>query len=313
MLPPTTGKIWILDSAYELYGHAYFGSSFPSSGNSFNGLMMGAYIPDTTSPTIMSVSPSSPITLSTQGTTASQTFSASYTDNVAVASATITLDGTDVSSVWGVSTSGFSYSPALPIGSHTLVLTVKDIADSQGQQRTSTQTWTVNVRDIGVPVISNISPTSSSLTLYTRGRSATQTFAALYSDNLAITSAIVTLDGKSVTSTWGVSTSGFSFSASLAVGSHTIILTVSDAAGNKATQTWSVTEVKDTKAPTISVIADQKITYGTGITVVITDSQSGVNWDSLKVSMDNKDITASAKTLTGFTIPSTLLTKEHTL
>ena len=158
LTPPSIGSYWIEYTPLDLQGHTYFGSSFTAKpGDVWWGRWMGDYIPDNEAPTIMSVTPSSSlITLYPQGSTASQTFSAAYIDNVAIDSATIFLDGDDVSSTWGVGTSGFSYTVTLPIGSHTIELTVKDIVDSLGEQRTTVQTWIINVEDVFVPTISGI-------------------------------------------------------------------------------------------------------------------------------------------------------------
>ena len=56
-----------------------------------------------------------------------------------------------------------------------------------------------------------------------------------------------------------------------------------NAAGHTASQTWIVTVIKDTTAPTISGLADQEIAYGSTVTVSIADDQSGINWNSLSL------------------------------
>jgi hypothetical protein len=160
--------------------------------------------------------------------------------------------------------------------------------------------------------ITGISP-SSPLILYTRGTSATQTFAASYENHGLITSAILAIDSDTPLN---LDPASFSSPLTLAVGSHTITLTVRGAAGNEATQTWNVNVIQDTTAPSITGIKyDIKITNGSSVAVCLSDTQSGVKWDSLKVYIDNKDMTAKiTMNANGFTIPSNLLSKgEHSV
>ncbi|TFG57275.1 MAG: DUF1080 domain-containing protein [Methanomassiliicoccus sp.] len=44
--PTSVGSSWIRDTNAGLQGHAYYASNFPAPGGSFNGLIMGAYIPE---------------------------------------------------------------------------------------------------------------------------------------------------------------------------------------------------------------------------------------------------------------------------
>jgi hypothetical protein len=160
--------------------------------------------------------------------------------------------------------------------------------------------------------ITGITP-SSLLVLYTRGTAAFQTFAASYANHGLVTSAILTVDENSPLT---LKKSGFAETLSLALGDHVVILTIRGADGNEATQTWHVTVVQDTAAPTISSLANNiKHTSSSPIIVCITDSLSGVNWDSLIVSLDNKDITSSiVVTDNDFTIPAGKLKKgDHTI
>jgi hypothetical protein len=181
---------------------------------------------------------------------------------------------------------------------------------------TSSLTWNWVKNDVQAPTISNIVPASASSTVYTKGTTYTQAFGASYADNIAVTSVKITLDGVDVTSAWKASLTGFSNSTSLSVASHTVVLTVSDAAGNKATQTWTVNVKKDTTAPTISgYVNNQRIRSGATITITITDTQSGVNMSTLKVLIDNVDVTSKVtKNSKGFVIPASLLVRgTHTI
>ena len=181
---------------------------------------------------------------------------------------------------------------------------------------TSTLTWNWVKSDAQAPTISNTVPASASSTVYTKGTTYTQTFSAMYTDNIAVTSVKITLDGTDVTSAWKASLTGFSNSTALSVNSHTVVLTVSDAAGNQATQTWTVNVKKDTTAPTISgYVNNQRLRLGATITITITDTQSGVNMNTLKVLIDNVDVTSKVtKNSKGFVIPaSQLIRGTHTI
>ena len=205
-LTPTTGTNWIAYTDAGITGHAFFGAGFPAPGGSFYGLAMGDYI----APPIVDVLPSSPLTLYTQGTEATQTFEAAY--------------------------NGFVESAALAV-------------------------------DMDEPLI---------------------------------------FEGAS----------SFSGSISIPLGTHTVTLTISDAAGNEAAQVWEVTVIQDKTAPAVSGILDkQKIASGSPVAVSISDDQSGVDWDSLTVYLDNKDVTQKITiTENGFIIPAGILIKgEHSI
>jgi hypothetical protein len=173
------------------------------------------------------------------------------------------------------------------------------------------------VQDAEKPAISGVTP-ASPLEILTKESSATQTFAASCSDNVGVTSAVVTMDGVDVSSTWGVSTSGFSHDATLSAGQHTIILTVKDAAGNEAQQTWSVTIVVDAIKPTISDSLDigkKQLKEVSSVGASYSDELSGIDTSSVKVFIDGQDVTSGASiTSTGFTYPVSNIPKgAHTM
>jgi hypothetical protein len=160
--------------------------------------------------------------------------------------------------------------------------------------------------------INDISP-SSPLILYTRGNEVTQVFAATYENHGLVASATLTVDADAPLA---LDTTHFSRTLSLTTGSHTIILTIRDEAGNTATQTWFVTVIQDTKAPILAGIDKKmKIISGNPIPVSITDDLSGVDWDSLKVTINRLDVTDSMiMTADGFIIPGSMFNKgDYTL
>jgi hypothetical protein len=77
-----------------------------------------------------------------------------------------------------------------------------------------------------------------------------------------------------------------------------------------------VTVIQDTAAPILAGI-DKKMknTSGNPIPVSVTDDLSGVDWDSLKVTINRLDVTDSMiLTADGFIIPGSLFSKgDYTL
>jgi hypothetical protein len=95
------------------------------------------------------------------------------------------------------------------------------------------------------PSITVIRPTNGSSTT-----SGNVTISASYSDNVAVdpTSVVLKVDGSSVTSGATITASGVSYNATLAVGSHSVELTVNDTSGNPQTAIWAFTVQQPTKS-----------------------------------------------------------------
>ena len=160
--------------------------------------------------------------------------------------------------------------------------------------------------------ITNISPVAA-LVLYTQGTAVTQTFAASYENYGFVTSATLAVDADEPLT---LDCSRFFESVALSLGTHTITLAIKDAASNETTHTWQVTVIQDKTAPVLAgIVQNQKIVSGSPVTVSIMDNLSGVNWGSLKVYLDNKDVTAKIlMTVNGFTLPSSILGKvDHAI
>ena len=160
--------------------------------------------------------------------------------------------------------------------------------------------------------ITDVSP-ASPLVLYTRSTSINQAFAASYVNHGLVSYASLAVDADTPMS---LDLSSFSETLALALGEHTVTLTIMDAAGNEATQTWLVTVIQDLAAPALSgIVQYQKLAVGSPIAISISDNQSGVDWDSLQVILDKKAIAAQiTMTEDGFTIPASLLKKgDHSI
>ncbi len=156
----------------------------------------------------------------------------------AVSGATFSIDGglalTPVIS--GTSPSyQLSYAAnGLKDGSHTVILTIPNIYDPANPFITSTPftaAWSFTVK--APPAITKVSPT------YTVTKN-TPALSAYATDNTGLSSATFALDGTSINGLidtyYGRLTA--TPSSPLADGNHTVVLTVSDAAGNQATSQW---------------------------------------------------------------------------
>lgn len=185
---------------------------------------------DVTPPTISITSPAS-------GATVSGTISVTVnaTDNRAVSSVTLSVDGTTV----GNSTSSpftISWNSANVInGTHTLTVTAKDAA---GNSASASRQVTVNIisnTDITNPTVTITSPANGASV------SGTVSITANASDNISVSSVKFSVDGVVVGSD---NSSPYSFSlntSSVAAGIHTVTASAYDAAGNNSTQSIQVT------------------------------------------------------------------------
>ncbi|MEN6459328.1 MAG: hypothetical protein ABFC63_10400 [Thermoguttaceae bacterium] len=202
-------------------------------------------------------------------------------DSDGVASATVTVDGSSVSKVYGpyTATSGVNYSASfgtLSAGSHAYVITAKDKAGN-----TSTYSGTI-------VVAANAGPTISSVVV--SPAKGTMSWNALDSDGVA--SASVTVDGSSVSKVYGpyTATSGVNYSASfgtLSAGSHTYVITAKDTLGNTSTSTgtFTVASAATNAGPTIS-------------SVVVSPARGIVSWNAL----DSNGVASASVTVDGSSV-----------
>ena len=188
--------------------------------------------PDTTAPIISSITPANGSTLSSS----TLTISASYYDNIAVDTISITLniDGIVVTPT-SLTGTRVEYYGTFTEGAYMVSLTVRD---TSGNVATATWSFIISLpkQDITKPVISAIAPSNGS-TITEKS----VTISAQYSDNVAVNlgSVMLKVDGNDVTSSSTVTATSISYSATLEEGNHSINLAVSDTSGNTATATWS--------------------------------------------------------------------------
>ncbi|HCI45360.1 MAG TPA: hypothetical protein DE315_07530 [Candidatus Omnitrophica bacterium] len=307
----TTFETFVLDALGD-GGHTITVETADLAGNS--AVQTSGFTTDTTAPVISNLTPANMSTITANVPTVSAAFADSGS-GIDVSSAQILVDSVNVTPHATVTEAGFSYTPTVPLnnGYHTVAVTIADVADNIAQAACS---FNVLI-DVLPPTVFNITPANGSLLA-----TATPTLSAAFADNLtgvAPLSAHILLDGVEVTGQSNVAASGFSFvPAALNDGAHTLSISVRDNQGNQAQA--SVNFTTDTTAPVISNLtpADgSTVTVNTpAISADFADSLSGINTSSVRVLLDNTDVTAQAViTASGFelTPASPLATGNHTV
>lgn len=229
---------------------------------------------DTTLPVIAGVTPTDGSTV----TDATPTIGADYSDNVGidVAVVSLKLDGSAVSATAGATSVAFTPTVALSDGSHAVSLTVKDAAGNAATKNWTFIVNTVPAADTTKPAFGNASPADGSTVETNKPE-----IAITYSDNVGVvaSSVTLTLDGTRVTSGVTTTANGLSFtpSTALANGSHAVVVSVADAAGNTATESWSFTvTLPDTESPKIVSLvapaAGSKVKGTIAISAIVTDN-----------------------------------------
>ncbi|MEM1573823.1 MAG: NosD domain-containing protein [Candidatus Methanomethylicaceae archaeon] len=200
---------------------------------------------DTSAPIIYSISP----TPGSVVTTLTPIISANYSDPNGIQSVKILINGSDVTSLSTVTTSGITYIPTALMNDsyYTVFLFVNDTLNN-----CAIIEWTffVAIPDTVPPTIFSLSPSDGS-TITTK----MPTISASFSDNVAIdtTSVIIKVDGVDVTANSIITQTGFSYTPPVALseGSHTVYVFVKDTSNNQATKTWSFTISIPTPPPVL--------------------------------------------------------------
>jgi hypothetical protein len=185
--------------------------------------------------------PSVSITSPTNGSTVSGTVNilVSASDNVAVSSVSLTVDGTIIGTS---STAPYSFSWTTSSGSHTLVATAKDAAGNSASNTITISQNTVT-SDITPPSVSIVSPANGSSV------SGTVNVSVGASDNVGVKSVSLNVDGTLI-STLSSSPYNFSWNTSnIADGTHSLTATATDAAGNS--NSFSISVSKNTVVTTL--------------------------------------------------------------
>jgi subtilase family serine protease/prenyltransferase beta subunit/formylmethanofuran dehydrogenase subunit C len=196
-------------------------------------------------------------------------------------------------------------STSLSIGQYPVLLRLRKDTGISTLAGTS-----VSIVDTVLPVIANLSPAHNSLI-----NDATLEISAALTDNFSginADSITLSVDGSPVAHSYS-STSGivsFTPTTVLTDDPHTVVLTVTDNAGNSATSNWSFTV--DATPPTITNLSppDNSTVNDANsiISAIVIDNESGIA--STAMTVDGNSVTANYVTTTGLLsyTPQTLLT-----
>ena len=199
---------------------------------------------DRTKPVVSIVSPSSGNTVS--GTVSIQV---SATDNVAVTQVSVNVDG---SLLANSSTAPYNFvwnTSAVAAGTHTITATARDAAGNSSSVSTQVGINAAPSGDVTAPVVSITSPAGGSSV----AAGATVSVGVSASDNVGVSSVGFSVDGT-LKSTLAAAPYNFSWNtAGVASGTHTLMATAKDAAGNTSYASILVT-VNTTVLSTPSIL-----------------------------------------------------------
>lgn len=155
------------------------------------------------------------------------------TSGINASSARIFVNGTSVTNLANVSQSGITYVPSALLlldGTTTATFVVSDLA---GNTASETVVWTIDT--VAPPVPNSTTTNGTSIT------AGPYVFNASYSGIGPLPGSVtITLDGTNVTSGAAITATGLQYNATFAAGSHTIVVSVKDAAGNTASSSWII-------------------------------------------------------------------------
>ena len=205
----------------------------------------------------------------------------------------VLLDGAEVAPFGTLVDGRFAYQPTadLAFGRHTISVAVSD----RSGNAMSPESWSFDVIDATPPVLSDVRPDDNSAGGdRTPGISVAVTDAGTGPDAATLS---LTVDGVDVTSHAAFSGGRLTYvpAAPLAYGRHTVTAGAADRAGNHAQPlTWSF-EVRDETAPLIANRTPRPgatVVGPTAVTFDVTDAGTGVDEDSLDVTVDGSPVAA---------------------
>src|SRR5271154_552414 len=212
---------------------------------------------------------------------------ATATDSVTISSVQLQVDGANVGAADTTSPYNFSWSStSVANGSHTFTAVAKD---SSGNTATSAAVKvTVNNSDTTPPTVSITAPASSATV------SGTVTVSATASDNVAVASVQLQVDGANVGSADTASPYNFSWSsASVSNGSHTLTAVAKNTSGNKTTSAGvkvTVSNSTDTTPPTVSITSPANSATVSGTVTVAASASDNVGVASVQFQVDGNNV-----------------------
>jgi hypothetical protein len=228
----------------------------------------------------------------------------------------VLLDGVDVAPFGSLVDGQFGYTPVsdLAYGHHTISVTVSD----RFGNAMAPQQWGFDVVDATAPVLSDVRPDDGS-----SGSDRTPALSVAIGDagtGVEASSISVTLDGSDVSARGSFSGGRFTYVPSdpLGYGAHTVTAQASDRSGNRsAVLSWSF-QVRDEVPPTVGnrlPRAGSTIVGPAAVTFDVTDTGTGVDDASLRVTVDGSDVTSWGSFNAGHFVydPGTLGAGVHTV
>ncbi len=148
---------------------------------------------------------------------------------------------------WNSGNTVLTFTPSAALADGTLynISVGMGTQDEGGMAMASTflSHFTVGAGGDTVPPVITCHCPSSDFTVCAYGSCTRVMFRASYCDNVGVTSVAITVDGVDVTDAWSPGLDCLYYGTMLAPGTHSICLTVADAAGNQAHLGWKVTVV----------------------------------------------------------------------
>jgi len=186
---------------------------------------------------------------------------------VDVSQLVIRLDGFDVTAQANVTASGFTFTPTIPLseGSHTVSVIILDLATNLAS---ASSIFTV---DFTPPAITNLAPADGDIVT-----TATLQISADFSDNLSginLSSVQILVDGVDQTAEANITASGFTLQvAAFSADSHSVSISVSDIAGNFASDSSTFTV---SLGPQLDPIGDKIVDVGSSLSFTVSATNSG--------------------------------------
>src|SRR5271155_1304168 len=238
---------------------------------------------DTTPPTVSITSPANNSTVS-----GVVTVNATASDNVAVASVQLQVDGANVGAADTSSPYTFSWSSnSVSNGSHTLTAVAKD---TSGNKATSAgvKVTVSNNSESAPPTVSITSPANNATV------SGVVTVSATASDSAGVASVQLQVDGANVGAADTSSPYNFSWSsASVSNGSHTLTAVAKNTSGNKTTSAGvkvTVSNSTDTTPPTVSITSPANSATVSGTVTVAASASDNVGVASVQFQVDGNNV-----------------------
>jgi len=224
------------------------------------------------------VKPAVSLTGPASGATVSGTVGIAFsaTDNVGVASITVTAGSATVCSFTGGASSCAWNTTLVANGAYTVTVTARDAA---GNVHSASASVTVKNADTQKPVVTITSPASGATLTGTTNITFTST------DNVGVTAITVAAGTSTVCTLAGTATSCSWNTAQVANGAYTITVTGRDAAGNSLAVTRNVTVSNtDKTAPGVTITAPAANATVTGSVAVTFAASDSVGVSSITVS-----------------------------